>query len=129
MTAQEIDLIRQALALLHRLVPPDELHAGGPALRRCPVIQFATQYLMRDPGRDATSAELWRFYMEIVTAGELEPLTKQEFLRKLPGALEATFGAKKCHNVERDGSKVRGFRAVTIREEPSPVTALGVEPE
>ncbi len=110
-------------------MPPDERHAGGPALRRCPVTQFATHYLIRDPGQDVTSTELWRFYSEIAAAGELEPLTKQEFLRKLPGALEATFGVKKCHNVERDGAKVRGFRAVTIREEPSPVTALEVELE
>ncbi len=64
-----------------------------------------------------TSAELWRFCTEIVDAGELEPLTKQEFLRALPGAMEAAFGLKKCHSIMRDGRTVRGFKSVKIREE------------
>jgi len=124
MTKPEIDLIRSALDLLRRLVPDDERRAGVPGPRRCPVLLFARQFLVRDPGADASSHELWRFYAEIASAGELEPLKKQEFLRKLPGALETTFGVKKCHNVERDGTKVRGFKSVTIREEISPTTPL-----
>ena len=122
MTAQEIDLIRRALELLHRLVPPDERHGGGPATRPCPVTQFAAQYLMRDPGRDVTCAELWRFYREIAAAGELEPLSKSQFLRALPAAMDGAFGAKKSHSVERGAVKLRGFRAVTIRENTDQVT-------
>jgi hypothetical protein len=128
MTKSEIAVIHRALDLLHQLVPSEEPYPGGPAPWRSPVHQFIKEYLVREPGGDMSCAELWRFYTEIVAAGELEPLTKQEFLRKLPGALEATFGVKKCHNVERDGAKVRGFKSVTIREETSPTTPLEPEP-
>ena len=129
MTESEIDLIRRAIEILSRLVPPDERHAGGPAPRRCPVTQFATHYLIRDPGQDMTTAELWRFYAEVAAAGESEPLTRQEFLRALPGAMAAAYGLRKCHTVRRDGQTLRGFKSVTIREEASPVRTLEVEPE
>jgi hypothetical protein len=117
MTTSEIDLIRSALQLLHKLVPDDEPRACDSTPRPCPVVRFAKRYLMRQPGEDMTSAELWTFYAEVAAAGESEPLTKQEFLRALPGAMAAAFGLKKCHAVQRDGQNLRGFRSVTIREE------------
>ena len=129
MTTSEIDLIRSALQLLHKLVPDDEPRAYDLTPRRCPVIAFVQRYLMRQPGADMTSAELWKFYAEVAAAGESEPLTKQEFLRALPGAMAAAFGLRKCHAVQRDGQTLRGFKSVTIREQASPVTALEAEPE
>jgi hypothetical protein len=101
------------------LTDSEEPHPGGPAPRRCSVTKFAAQYLMRDPAQDMTSAELWRFYSEIAAAGELEALTRQEFLRALPGAIEVTFGVEKCHAIRRDGQTLRGFKSVTISEETS----------
>jgi len=47
MTRSEIDLIRHALEILHKLVPDDEPRAVYPAPRRCPVILFARHYLVR----------------------------------------------------------------------------------
>jgi hypothetical protein len=82
---------------------------------------------MRDPARDITCAELWRFYKEIAAAGELESLSKSQFLRALPAAMEGAFGVKKSHSVQRGAAKLRGFRAVTIRENTDAVTT--VEPK
>jgi hypothetical protein len=129
MTRTELDLVRRALHLLHKLVPDDEPRACDLTPQRCPVVLFAKRYLVRQPGANMTSDELWRFYAEVVNAGELEPLTRQEFLRALPGAMAAAFGLRKCHTVQRDGQILRGFKSVTIREEPCPATALAVEPE
>jgi hypothetical protein len=79
---------------------------------------------MRDPALDVTCAELWRFYREIAAAGELEPLSKSQFLRALPAAMEGTFRVRKSHSVERGAAKLRGFRAVTIREDTDAVTTV-----
>ena len=70
MTRSEINLIRRALALLHKLVPDDEPRASGPKPQPCPVIQFAKRSLVRQPGADMSSADLWTFYKEIAGAGE-----------------------------------------------------------
>lgn len=125
MTRTEIDVIRRALQLLHKLVPDDEPRACDLTPRRCPVIAFATRYLMRQPGADMATAELWKFYAEVAAAGESEALTKQEFLRALPGAMAAAFGLRKCHTVQRDGQVVRGFKSVTIREQAQPGDSVG----
>jgi hypothetical protein len=129
MTSKETDLIRRAIELLHQLVPPEEPYASGPAPRRCPVLLFVERYLEREPGSDMTSAELWRFFSEVVEAGELEPLTKSAFQRALPGAMEVAFGVKKCHSIKRGRQTVRGFKGVGVREEACPATApeLGAE--
>lgn len=129
MTTSEIDLIRSALQLLHKLVPEDELRTCHPTPRPCPVILFIKRYLVRQPGADMTTTELWRFYSEVAASGESELLTKQEFLRALPGAMAAAFGLRKCHTVQRDGQTLRGFKSVTIRDEANPVTTLEAEPE
>jgi hypothetical protein len=118
MTTSEIEVIRRTLELLHKLLPEGEPRAGGVTLQRCPVTQFAQQYLGREPGSCMTSAELWQFYSEVAASGELEPLSKSEFLRRLPGVMEAVFGVRKSHNVMRAGRRLRGFRSVTIPEGP-----------
>ena len=84
---------------------------------------------MRQPGADLTTNELWKFYLEIASTGALEPLTKQEFQRALPGAMAAAFGLRKCHAITRDGQTLRGFKSVTIRDAASPVVMLDLEPE
>lgn len=129
MTRSEFDLIRRALQLLHELVPDDESRAVYPAPRRCPVILFAKRYLVRQPGADMTCAELWQFHREVVAAGELEPLAKQEFLRALPGAMSSVFGVNKCHTIRRDRHTVRGFRGVGVRMDDGLPTALQTPPE
>jgi hypothetical protein len=115
MTLQEHDLIRRALELLHRLVPPEEAVAAHPVRRDCPVVLFVRRYLVREPGSDLTSKELSKFFAEVSASGELEPLSKAEFLSRLPGIMELTFGTRKSHNIQRAGRRVRGFRGVGIR--------------
>ena len=84
---------------------------------------------MRQPGADLTTNELWKFYLEIASTGALEPLTKQEFLRALPGAMAAAYGLRKCHTIKRQGQTLRGFKSVTIREAANPAAMLELEPE
>ncbi len=117
MTSEESVLIHQALEVLNRLVRDGEPWTSRPTPRPQPVEIFARNYLSPDPADDLTTAELWQFYREIVAAGELEPLTKQAFLRALPDVMAMVFGARKCHSIKRDGKSVRGFKSVTIREE------------
>jgi len=78
-------------------------------------MRFAQNYLIGEPASDLTTAELWRFYQEVAEAGELPPLAKQAFQTVLPAAMEAVFGVKKCHHLERGGHQVRGFKGVEIR--------------
>jgi hypothetical protein len=120
MTQTELNSIRCALELLHRLVPEDEPRGTNPRMRN-PVLLFARHYLMRQPGTQISTAELWQFYREIVEGGELEPLTKQVFERALRGAMEMTYGVKKSHNVKCGDGMVRGFRNIAIREVALPL--------
>ena len=129
MTRSELDLIRRALQLLHKIVPDEEIREVHPVHRQCPVISFARRYLARQPGADITSAELWQFYAEVAAAGELEPLTRQEFLRALPGAMAAAFGVNKCHGIQRDGRTVRGFKNVGVREQSLAPSMFEIAPE
>ena len=130
MLKSEIDLIRRAVELLRRVVPDDgEPCAVDPAPRRCPVNSFAKHYLHRDPASDLSSLELWEFYAEVAASGELERLSKAEFLRRIPGVMQASFGVNKCHNIQRDGRAVRGFKSVGIRENIDPPRLLELEPE
>lgn len=114
MTRSEINSIRNALEILRRLVPDDEPSAVD-APSRCPVMAFARRYLAPDPAGDLSSEELWKFYSEIMAAGELPPMRKQAFLRLLPSAMAAVFGTQKSHDLHRNGGRVRGFRGVSIR--------------
>jgi hypothetical protein len=116
MTRSEIKQLHRALELLHQLVRKDEQPvADNLAPGSCPVKCFAKCYLMREPAQDVTSAELWRFFVEVAASGQVLPLSKAEFLRRLPGVMEGLFGALKSHNIEREGHRVRGFRGVGIR--------------
>jgi len=124
MTRSEIDLIRHAIELLHKVVAYDEPRAGNPAPRNCPVTMFVKHYLTTEPASDVATAELWRFFSEIVAARELTPLTKQVFLRQLSAVMESVFGVRKSHNIERTSRRVRGFRGVGIRLETCPPVTL-----
>ena len=115
MTSQERDLILRALDLLHRLMPPEEPSAVFPVLRNCPVVLFVRRYLVREPGSDLTSNELWTFFAEVWASGEVEPVSKSEFLSRLTGVMELAFAVRKSHNIQRAGRRVRGFRGVGIR--------------
>ena len=108
-------MVRDAIELLQRLTSSDSPRI--PTAQSCPVTRFAAHYLIRDLSCDMTCAELWQFYREVVGVGEAQPLTKHEFLRALPSAIKASFGIRKCHSIERNGSKLRGFKSVTLRED------------
>ncbi len=125
MTLQERDLICRAVELLQRLVPPEEPYSVDPVRRDCPVALFARHYLLREPASDVTSRELWTFFSEVSSSGEVEPVSKSEFLSRLPGVMELAFAVRKSHNVMRDGRRVRGFKGVGIRMD----TCLPVVPE
>ncbi len=121
MTTPEIKIIKQALNILHRLIPDDEPRAVDLTPRRCPVQAFAKRYLERAPDKDMTTEEIGAFYSEVAAAGEAERLSRGAFLRVLPGAMAAVFGLRKSHAIKRDGKTMRGFRGVTIREQAIPV--------
>ena len=128
MTNQEIQIIKQALAILHRLVPDDEPRDVDLTPRRCPVQAFAKRYLARDPGSDMSCAELWQFYAEVAAAGEAEKLKQAEFYRALPAAMASVFGVRKSHAINRDGTNVRGFRGIAVREQAEPEHFIGRKP-
>jgi len=50
-------------------------------------------------------------------------MRKAAFLRQLPAELEAIFGVRKSHSIERRGRRVRGFRGVGIRLDTCPPAA------
>jgi hypothetical protein len=127
MTTHEIQIVQHALAILHRLVPDDEPRAVDLTPRQCPVQAFAKHFLVRDPNGDVSCSQLWDFFAEVAAAGEVEQLSRAEFLRVLPGAMAAVFDARKSHAIKRDGKVVRGFRGVTIREEVMPVEHVVIE--
>jgi hypothetical protein len=74
MTIQECDLIRRAIALLHKLAPDHEPRAVDYPTRRDPIMRFAQQYLSQNPDADISCTELWEFYREIAASGELPPM-------------------------------------------------------
>ena len=116
MTAQEYQLVRDALATLHRIIPDDHIYAVNTAPRRCPVQAFAKRWVKLDPNSDMSVAELWEFYAEIAAAGKAEPISRSVFQRSLPGAMMAVFGARKSHAIRRDAKTLRGFRGITISD-------------
>ena len=121
MEKNEYDLIQEALRLLHRLVPDDKTYAVDAAPKRCPVLEYAQHFLRADPASDLTTLELWWFYEEVVTAGKIQPISKTQFLRRLPGAMEMTFSAKKSHAIKRESQLLRGFKGIDIRRDACPV--------
>lgn len=116
MTESEKESIHRAIELLQAVVSGAAPRPEGPSTRPCPVVRFARQYLMRYPGADITVDDLWSFYHEVALAGEAELLTRRQFDRILPRAMEEAFGVKKSHSVRRDNRSRRGFKTVTIRE-------------
>ncbi len=117
MTRTQTDLLRRALELLHRLVPDDYEPCAVDTPRRCPVAKFAKKFLVPDSESDLTSQELVCFFNEIAASGEVQPLSKSQFLRRLPNVLESAFGVRKSHDIERDGRRVRGFRGINLTQQ------------
>lgn len=118
MTRTELAVLNRAIALLRSLT--DEPHAVDSMPRSGAVTRFVREYLVPDPSADISCAEAWSFFCEVATSGALKPMRKAEFLRRLPAVMEATYDAKKCHSIRRDGRTVRGFKSVTIREQALP---------
>lgn len=118
MTRSELDLIRRAIALLRSLT--DEPHPVDSIPRSSPVAKFVRDYLVADPAADISCSEAWSFFCEVARSGELKPIRQSEFLRRLPAAMEAIYGAKKSHSIRRNGCTLRGFKSVTLRESVCP---------
>jgi hypothetical protein len=116
MTSKDNKLVLRVFGLLRLLLPAEAAYTRDNLLQNSPVTLFVTHYLAWEPGTDVSTSELWEFFSEIVAAGELEPSSKQAFLRALPSAMEARYGAKKCHTIKRDGHCVRGFKEIGLRE-------------
>ena len=115
MTKTEIAAINRAIALLNSLT--GEPYESVPLPRSCAVTRFVREYLAPDPVADISCAEAWGFFCEVAQAGELPPVRKAIFLRQLPGAMEAVYDVRKCHNIERAGGRVRGFKGITLNEQ------------
>ena len=122
MTNTELQTIRRAITLLCSLIDEPQECVSVPW--QSPVRRFVETYLVPDPNADLTSAEAWKFFQEIVQAGELMPMRKSVFLRQLPSLMESVFHVRKCHAIQRDGHHVRGFRGVGIRQDASPPTVI-----
>ena len=116
MTESEKESIHRAIEVLQTVASGAAPRPEDSSTRPCPVVRFARQYLMRDPGADITVDDLWSFYHEVAVAGEAELMTRRQFYRILPRAMEEAFGVKKSHSVRRDNGARRGFKTVTIRE-------------
>src|SRR5690348_4465075 len=115
MNRSEIKTVQRAIELLHRLLPPDQSRPSALAPSNNPVMLFVQNYLVREPARDLSTAELWCFYREVAASGELPPLARQAFQTALPAAMEAVLGLKKSHCLNRDGHNVRGFKGAELR--------------
>ena len=126
MTNTEIQAVRRAITLLSQLI--DEPQACAPVPYQSPVWRFVRDYLVPDPEADLASEELWTFFQEVTQAGDLPGMRKATFLRELPVAMQAAFGVKKSHHVEREGRRVRGFAGVGIRMDSDPGAAVQLEP-
>jgi hypothetical protein len=113
MTSTEIQTVHRVIALLCSLIDEPQECAAVP--RHSPIRRFVEEYLVANSTADITCEEGWRFFYEIVQAGELPPMRKAVFLRQLPSLMEAVFHVRKCHHIEREGNRLRGFRGVGIR--------------
>lgn len=118
MARTELGVLLRAIALLRSLT--DEPHAVDSIPRSGAVTRFVREYLVPDPAADISCAEAWNFFCEVAASGALKPMRKAAFLRRLPAVMEATYGAKKCHSIRRDGRTLCGFKSVDIREHTSP---------
>ncbi len=125
MTSFEAAQVRRAIALLSSMLNKPR---AGDSTRNWPVQKFAETYLARNSTAEVGCHELLQFYKEVAASGELEPLSKAEFLRRLPPAMEATFGVLKSHNIKGERGRVRGFRGVGYRQDNRPITAAEVDP-
>ncbi len=56
-------------------------------------------------------------------------MRKAAFLRQLPAVMQAVFGVRKSHAVERAGRRVRGFRGINLRLDAGPPAVVEMEPE
>ncbi len=115
MTSIEVQTIRRVISLLCSLIGEPHECAGVPA--GSAVRRFVRDYLAADANAEITCQESWTYFQEIVTAGELTPTRKAAFLRELPMLMEAVFHVRKCHHIQRDGHRQRGFRGVGIRSD------------
>jgi hypothetical protein len=124
----EIATVNRAIAMLRSLTDPP--HEREPVPRPSPIRRFAQEYLAPDPDADFGCDELWKFFQEVVQAGELPPMRKAAFLRQLPAVMAEVYNLRKCHNVERSGRRVRGFRGVSNRPDASqlPLVETKAEP-
>lgn len=116
MTQNEIDTINQAIELLSQLAADEDESKGDNAVpSRCPVKRFAQEYLRPQADSDMSCAELWKFYCEIAEVGELPAMRKAVFLRRLPSVMDTSYAVRKCHDIQRAGRRLRGFRGIGIK--------------
>jgi len=113
MTNTELQTIRRAITLLSSLINGPQECVSVPW--QSPVRTFVQEYLTPDADADLTSEELWTLFQEVAKSGGLPPMRRSAFLRELPTVMEAVFRLRKCHHIERNSHRVRGFRGVGIR--------------
>lgn len=116
MNESELQVIRNAIDVLCKLLPADERAQTNVPGRPCPVATFVRRFLLREPKSCMGSIELWRFYKEVSDVGEAEPLSREAFLRRLPAAMWTVYGVRKCHSIESAGHQVRGFKGIVVNE-------------
>jgi hypothetical protein len=117
MTKIESETIRRVVQLLQRFLPEYEPRMVPSTTRSSPVFRFAKEYLAPDTSDELSCHDLWRFFSEIVAAGDLPPMPKTAFFRELPAIMESVFGVKRSHSIKRAGKTVRGYKGVTIRDD------------
>jgi hypothetical protein len=112
MTKIEIQAVQRAISALSSLMNrPQECSP----LPHSPARRFVEYYLEADANSDMSCEEIWRFFQEVVAAGELPPIRKAVFLRQLPILMREVFQLRKCHRIQRESHHVRGFKGISVR--------------
>jgi hypothetical protein len=101
MTKTEVQAVRRAISILGSQI--DVPVECAPVPRQSPVRRFVEDYLVADPNADLSCDEIWKFFQEVVAAGELSPMRKAVFLRQLPILMQEAVQARKSHHIWREG--------------------------
>jgi len=119
-------LIRQAITILRQSLETSKPNTLTPNERA--IDHFNREIITLEADSDISCSELWEMFNEAIGLGLVLPMKKADFLKLLPDSMQRVHCARKSHNVQRDGHRVRGFKGVGPRPIGRPPTAAELEP-